>query len=323
MDDTDRRLMLLLCENPRMHYREISKKVGISRQAIHHRVQSLTETGFFSRMKAIISAKYINAVPAAIWGRSCASSIDETLDRLGECEFVGRVVVAGGNYIYVLGVLRDTTELDGYIDFVRRTAEMPEPTLGMANMDDGVMPDWTSGWKRKESYEELSPLDMRIIASLMGNARRPASEVAKMVGVSAKTVSRHLEAMRSEGSLDFDEPWDNPPGEDMLTVVHVVLRHEADKVKVARRLISKDPVHASYFRSFVNLPSFLLGLISSDRMSEIRTILREIGEDEDVLSVTPNLVYFERLYSNWAERLTAGMTPAKRHPRSIPTGKVR
>jgi hypothetical protein len=37
-------------------------------------------------------------------------------------------------------------------------------------------------------------------------------------------------------------------------------------------------------------------------MSEIRKILGEFSEDEDVVVVTPNLVYLERQYDNWAEK---------------------
>ena len=323
MDDTDRKLMLLLYENPRMHYLELAKRLGISRQAVNHRMQTLSKSGVFRSMKAIISVGYLDAVPAAVWGRSETRSVEKTLDRLGENEFVGRVVVAGGNYIYVLGVLRNTSELDGYVSFVKRAAEMPEPTVGMANLDDDVMPEWASGGKRKQVYKELSPLDLRIIASLKDNARRPTAKIADMLRVSAKTVRRHLENMRSEGSLDFDEPWDVPSGEDMLTLVHVNLKAHADKSEVARRLLSRDPIHANYLRSFSNLPRFLLGLINSDKMSVIRRILGEIGEDEDVLSVTPNLVYIERLYANWAENLPAIWISApekagKRHPRTWP-----
>lgn len=114
--------------------------------------------------------------------------------------------------------------------------------------------------------------------------------------------------MVSDGSLDFYSPWDLTSGEDMLTMMYVNLRSGADRVKVARRLLSKDPIHVILFRSFSNLPNFLLGILNSDRMSEIRKILREISEDEDVLAVTPNLLYFERSYTTWDHKLLAVLT---------------
>ncbi len=299
MDDTDRKLILVISENPRMRTRDIAKRLGISRQAVHHRMQILAGMGVFRSMRAQPSAHYLNAVLAAVWGRSNAMSVEETMDRLGENEFVGRVVVAGGNYFYVLGNLRDTSEIDGYVEFIKQTAKMPEPIVGMANMNAGIMPDWVDGGKRKQSYKELSPLDLKIIASLRDDARKPAAKIAESIGVSTKTVRRHLEAMRADGSLDFDTPWDVPSGEDMLTLVHVNLRGGADKVLVARRLLSEDPVHFMYLRTFINLPDFLLGLICSDKMSEIRKILKRIGDDEDVEGAIPNLVYLERAYPTW------------------------
>ena len=311
MDDTDRKLMLLIYEDPRMHYREIAKRLGISRQAVHHRMQALTKIGVFKRMRAAISLHYLDAVVVAIWGKSRTESVEETLDSLGESEFTGFVRVAGGNDLIVLGGLRNVSELDGYVEFVKRVAEMPEPTVGILSYGDGINPDYYDGGKRKQNYRDLSRLDLKIIASLQDDARKPIAKIAHEVGVSAKTVRRHLDIMRAEGSMDFDQPLDLTSGEDMFTMMFVNLRSGADKVKVARRLLSKDPVHVIYFRSFSNLPNFLFGLLSSDKMSEIRRLLREIGNDEDVLSVTPNLLYLERMYMTWDQKLpTAWRDPS-------------
>jgi predicted transcriptional regulator len=265
-------------------------------------MQVLARIGVFKKMKATISAHYFDAVLVGVWGRSKTSSVDETLDRLGESDLTSRVVVAGGNFLYVLGALRDLSELDGYVEFVKRAAEMPEPTVGIHTLNAGIHPDWADGGKRKESYKELSPLDLKIILSLRDDARKPIAEIADMIGVSAKTVRRHLDDMRSGGVMDFDEPWDPTSGEDMFTILLLNLKEGADRVKVGRRLLSKRPLNLIMMRSFSNLPNFLLGILSSDRMSEIREILREVAEDEDVLAVTPNLLYLERPYLTWDEK---------------------
>jgi len=309
MDDTDRQLMLLIYADPRIPVLELAKRLGISRQAVHHRMRILMKIGVFKNMSATISLHYLDALLVMVFGRSKTASIEETLDRLGESEFTSRVAVAGGNYLYVLGFLRDMSELDSYFEFVKGAAEMPEPTLGIHCLDAGIMRDYVDGGMRKQSYKELSPLDLKIIASLKDDARKPIAEVADRVGVSAKTVKRHLEDMISEGSVDFDEPWDATSGADMYTLMHVNLRNGADKVEVGRRLLSKHPLNVIYIRSFSNLPGFLFGVLCSDKMTEIRKILREIGEDEDVQTVTPNLLYFERTYMNtWDSRLPAVRT---------------
>ncbi len=302
MDDTDRRLILLITEDPRMHVQEIAGRLGISRQAVDERLKAFVEAGVFKRMKATLSAHYLNAVPAAVWGRSESRSIEQMIDRLGRNEFVGRVIIGGGNYVYVLGCLRKMSDLDGYVSYIRHTAEMPEPVVAMAKFNAGIMPDWMDGGRPKHSYKKLSSLDLRIIASLQDDARKPAKEIAKSVGVSPKTVRRRICAMRTDGSLDFDQPWDLPCGGDMFTVLHVNLRSDADKTEVARRLLTKDPIHLFYLRPFSNLPNFLLGLVCSTKMSVVRDILKSVRMDKDVVDVMPNMIYSEHAFMNWMTR---------------------
>ncbi|HEX7392822.1 MAG TPA: winged helix-turn-helix transcriptional regulator [Thermoplasmata archaeon] len=305
MDDTDRKLLVLIGANPRIHIRDLAKRLGISRQAVDHRMQILTKIGVIKGMIAGISIPYLDAVPVTVFGKSMTASVEKTFDRLGESEFSRRVVVTGGNFLYVVGFLRNISELGSYVEFVKRAAEMPEPTVGINCLDDGLSPDYPVDGvgKRKQSYKELSPLDLKIIASLKDNARRPVADIADMVGASAKTVRRHLENMMSEGSLDLSMPSDLALGGDMFLVTHVNLRDGADKGEVGRRLLSKSPFQDQYMRTFSNLPSLLIWVFWSGKMTEIRKALREVGEDEDVLAVMVNFAFLERIYTTWRDKL--------------------
>jgi DNA-binding Lrp family transcriptional regulator len=317
MDDTDRRLLIQISADPRIHSRELAKRLGISRQTVQQRMQVLTKNGAIKGITAGISVYYLDAVYVIIFGKSNTASIEETLNRLGESEFTRSAIVAGGNFLYVGGLLRNISELDSYAKFVKRAAEMPAPTVGIYCLDDGIMPEnIVDGGRRKQSYKKLTSLDLKIIASLKDNARRPIAEIADRVGVSAKTVRRHLEGMTSGGSLEFDVPWDLLPGGDMFTLMHVNLREGADKGEVGRRLFSMYPLLNVYIRSFSNLPSFLLCILWSDKMTEMRKVLREIGEDEDVLTVTPNLLYLEHTYATWRDKLPEVQTRSSEKART-------
>ena len=304
MDDTDRKLLVLISADPRINTRELAKRLGISRQTVQRRMQVLTKNGMVKGITAGISVNYLDAVHMVVFGRSNTASIEGTLSGLGESEFTRSAIVAGGNFLYVGGLLRNISELDSYAKFVKRVAEMPAPTVGVYCVDDEIMPEnIVDGWKRKQSYKKLTHLDLKIIASLKDYARRPTADIADAVGVSTKTVRRHLESMTSGGSLEFDVPWDLLSGADMFTLMHVNLKEGADKEEVGRRLFSKYPFQTLYIRSFSNLPSFLLCILCSNKMTEMRKVLRDIGEDEDVLAVTPNLLYLERTYTTWRNKL--------------------
>lgn len=308
MDDTDRKLLILLGAEPRMHLRDLAKRLGISRQAVHHRMQVLMQIGVIKGMIASISVSYLDAIPVAVFGTSKAASVEKVLDRLGESELTRRAVVAGGNYFHIIGFLREISELDGYVEFVKRAAEMPDPTVGIYCLDDGLMPYYPvdGGGERKLRRRELSLLDLKIIASLKDNARRPIAEIAGVLGVSAKTVRRHLEDMISEGSLDMSVPVDLAAGGDMMLIMQVNLKEGVDKRRFGMRLLSKHSFQDAYIRTFSNLPHLLAWVFWSNDIIEIRRSAKEVGEDEDVSSVMLNFAYLERIYSTWRDRLPEG-----------------
>lgn len=306
MDSTDQKLVNLLTADPRMHLNEIAHRLGISKQAVHHRIQVLKERGALKGTSAGISFAYLNAVPVAVFGRSNAASAEDVMDKLGESEFTRRVVVAGGNYLYAVGELRRISELDKYAEFVRRTAEMPEPTVGIYCLEDVPMPDYHVDGiiPRKECYRPLSDLDISIIASLRRDARASVAEIAEKTGASAKTVKRHLDSMTADGSLELYAVQDAPVGGHLLLIIHIDLRDGAQKTEVARRLLSNNPSLDAYVRAFSNLPSFLVMVFWSESMTEIRSVLRNVSKDEGVESAVMNIGYLERVYdSTWRDTL--------------------
>jgi DNA-binding Lrp family transcriptional regulator len=319
MDDTDRELLVLISQNPRMHFRELAKRLEISRQAVHRRVQALTECGVMKPSIAMVSFSFLDAVSVAVWGFSKTTSMEKTLDRLGEGDRTRRVVVAGGNYLYVIGFLRNISELDNYVEFVRRTAEIPETVVGIYNVEnDDLMPYSVDGSRsQKHGDIDLSALDFKIIGSLRDDARRPMAEIAKMVGVSTKTVRRHLENLTSRGALDMSVPMDMTLGGDLFMVMHVNLKYGADKRDVGRRLLSKHYFKDQYIRTHSNLPSLLAWVLWSDKISEVRRALKETSEDKDVTSVMINFAYMERIYKTWRDRLPEFEAQARRKPGSI------
>lgn len=295
MDDTDRKLVYLMWEDPRMSLREISKRLGISRQTVHRRLQAFERMGVFRNLKAAVAGDYLDECYVAIWGRSDSSSIDSCLERLGESRFTWRVEMLGGNSLFVMASLTETSDLNSYVKFVKSAAEMPEPTIGIMCYNDEINP---FDVEKKQSYKGLTSLDLEIIDLLQDNARRPVAEIANAIGVSAKTVRAHLDEMTASGSMIYNQPWDLTSGEDTCTLLYIKLRNGADKAGVAKRLLSMDPTHFNFIRSFSNLPNFLVGLVCCERMCNMRRILRETSEDEEVLTVVPNLVYDERMYWN-------------------------
>jgi len=305
MDDTDRKLLMLIVTNPRISYRELSKSLGITKQAAFRRLQALKESGVIEEMTADISVPYLGAIPVAVFGISTAPSVLKVFDRLGECEFTRRVIAGCGNYIYVNGILRDLSELDEFAGFVKRAARLREVTVGTFAHDPGLMPHYVVDGitNRKPSYKRLTNLDLRIIISLKEDVRKPVKDIAEELGVSAKTVRRRLDDMVSGGALDLHVRTDSPLAGDLMFVVHVTLRDGADRAAVGRRLLSKYPFEDAFFVSYNDFPNMLAWIFWTGEMSEMRRILTAVDEDEDVVALMPNLGYLMRIYSTWQDKL--------------------
>lgn len=304
MDDVDRKLVILLAVNPRMHFRELSERLGITRQAAHHRVHALIESGVIKSMTASVSFSYLNAIPIAVFGKTRTSLVEEDLDRLGESELTRRVVAASGNYAYVVGMLRRLPELDSYVEFVKGKVKMEDPTIGLYCLDsDGLLPNYQvdGSGKRLKIQGRLSAMDLSIISSLQNDARRPIVDVAKAVGVSTRVVRQRLQRMISDSTLEFHTGMDLPMGGDQLFLLHIELRAGAGKEEVGRRLLASHPFRDAYVRAFNNLPRLLILVFWSDRVAEARTVLEEVRKDKDVRGVMLNFAYLERVYRTWRD----------------------
>jgi DNA-binding Lrp family transcriptional regulator len=295
----------VIVTNPRISFRELSKRLGITKQAAYRRLQALKESGVIERMTADISIPYLDAVTVEVSGISKAPSVLKTFDKLGECEFTRRVIAGCGNYIYVNGILREISELNGFADFVKRVAKLRDVAVGIFSPDPGLMPHYVVDGitSRKPSYRKLSNLDLRIILVLKEDVRMPVREIAKELGVSVKTVKRHLEDMMSEGSLDLHVRTDSPLAGDLMFVVNVTLRDGADSAAVGRRLLSKYSFKDAFLVSYSNIPNLLGWVFWTGEISEMRKILTAVDEDEDIVALMPNFGYLMRIYSTWQDKL--------------------
>ncbi len=114
---------------------------------------------------------------------------------------------------------------------------------------------------------------------------------------------KRLTDMMSEGSLELHTRTDSYLGGDACLIGHVSIREGSNKVDVAKRLLSKHKFQDAYFRTYVNLPGFLMFVFWSDKMAEIREVISKISEDKDVVSVMMNFTYLQRMCPTWRDGL--------------------
>ena len=184
------------------------------------------------------------------------------------------------------------------MDFVKKAAEMPNPTVGIDSSFYG-------GTGSATEFARLTRLDFEIIESLHKDSRKSISDVARELGVSAKTAGRHLQTMMDGGLIDLSMEWYPDASNDIMTFIHIYLKEDADKSKAIAALTNKYSPRALFFWSFSNLPNLLSSMVWSNSMKELKDTRTRLQGEPFIKSVVPNVLYTGYIFETWRDKLPA------------------
>lgn len=307
MDRTDLNLSRLLLVDSRRSYRELADDLKLSVPAVHTRIQAMQAAGIIKAFTARISVAHLKAPTAIVFGPTQASDPAEVSERLGKDEHTYWVATAGGNFLYVGGYMRDLGELDGYAAFVAKEGEMPNPTVG-------IMPPPAPPPPHGEAFA-LDRLDYRILKALHADARRPLTEVAELIGVSAKTTARRLENMTKNGAVEFSIEWYPDASDDVLPAFHLRLRPGQDKYAAMAHILNRYASDALFVWPFSNLPNLLLAVMWTNSMKGLKELRSGLQKEAPFEGVVTNVMYTGRMFDTWRDDLISERAAAKAVPR--------
>jgi len=301
MDETDIRLCKLLLANSRAPYRELAEKLNITVQAVHRRIQGLEKEKVIRRFTARLSRQYLNCVFAGIQGVSGLRSVDDVLEHLKGNGHVAGLFFAAGNQLFLGTILRDLTELEPFIDSIKKTLSMPDPQVGLLGRLISARP----GRQETPKPTILGTLDFRIIHSLHEDSRKPVADIAGELHVSVKTVKRHLDRMGKEGVIDFSIDWDPAISAGQIGFLMVRLGPQADKTASMNMLNQAFGDRLLSIMSGGNSPDTLLMLAWSPTGAGFLEMCDGISASDGVERVTSHLVQGMYSFETWRDALLA------------------
>ena len=121
----------MLLTNSRLSYRELAEKLNLSVTAVHNRIQSLIEMGIIRKFNAKLTLFAKHGILVFIFGTSKTKSIRDLNPKLEKNGSIYWLAIGGGNFLYIGAYLKNISELEPLVRFVKETAEMPEPTVGL------------------------------------------------------------------------------------------------------------------------------------------------------------------------------------------------
>jgi DNA-binding Lrp family transcriptional regulator len=298
MDDLDLIICKALMKEPRMPYRRLGHLVGLSPVAAHKRVQELVASGVIEGFRAEIDIRALRGAPIMVFGRSEMSSPTQLRQALGADDSTSMVLVGSGNFVFVGAMLRSIDRLEQYLDFVRGEGRIPDAVAGLHT----VRP---SGERVIDPHDigEITPLEMRIIASLRDDARKRAADVAAELGVSARMVSSKIESMMRDHKLNLVTRWRPDYSNDTVALTCMTLAPGADKQAVAGMLYRKYAQNVVFLSAFSNLPKLIVSTVWTRSPKGITALIDGLMAEGAFEYIVPHTIIEGYFFDTWKEKL--------------------
>ncbi len=191
--------------------------------------------------------------------------------------------------------LKNITELGSLVDYVKGTAGIIEPTVGITSFASPINAYSTTN-------ATLYDLDYQIIRSLEDNSRKATSDVAEELGVSAKTVRRRLLRMMKLGLVELSIEWYPDVSNDIMTIFHFHLKSGTDKNAIGE-ILNKFWPNMIFYWGFSNIPNSFLAFVWTNTMKELKSIREGFEQEATVQSVSANILYTGYIFKTWINRL--------------------
>jgi Lrp/AsnC family transcriptional regulator, leucine-responsive regulatory protein len=298
MDKTDICLIMLLSENSRLSYAELAEKLNLSVNAIHKRIQLLIQNGIIRKFTAKVSLYAAKATLVTLSGVSQLASFHELPDKLKAQGSIYWLAIGSGKFLYIGTYLKSLNELEPLVNYLKKEAGLLEPTVG-------IMPLMSVALKPGQKLTEpaICDLDYKIIHSLKDNSRKPISDVADELGISAKTARRRLNLLIKNFLVDLSIEWYPDKSNDLITLIDIHLKPQAN-INEAYTILRKYAPNTLFYFSFVNIPNFLTYAVWTNSMLELQNIREKLEKEENVSSVTPNILLIGYIFDTWRDQLT-------------------
>ena len=286
----------MLLANSRLSYRELAEKLNLSVTAVHNRIQVLIGMGIIRKFTAKPSIFVQNAIHVFCFGSSKSNAIRDLTPKLERQGSIYWLAVGGGNILYVGAYIKNIHDLEPLVSFIKETAEVPEPTVGITTYPTALTV------ANFDVETDLCGLDYKIINSLADDSRKTIADVAEEIGVSAKTVRRRLDRMIKNYLIELSISWYPDASNDILSIFHLQLKPDANK-NTSNLILQKHYPNTLFYWGFSNIPNSYIFMTWSPTSRDVKDLRESLEQEPAVQSVTPNIIFSGYTFDTWRDKV--------------------
>lgn len=306
MDSIDFGLCMMLVVNSRIPYRELAEIFNMSTNSIHKRIKSMVDLGVIQNFNTKIGmVNFPNALSVLLFGTTEKENRADLLQNLGNYESIYNVTQASGDLYYIHSYIKHFNELDPLLSFVKQKGEINNLEIGLVSFSP--VPNTPLHESKTENLEELgdinlSNMDYLIINALKNNSRKSVTDVSDEIGVSTKTVRRHLSRLEDKKLIDYSIDWYPDKSAVVISIIILKLdpKSEVDKSVMMIELRKKLGPAILFIWNFVNLPNQILVCVWTHTMKELQEIETSLLS-QNFASVKVTILINGKMFPIWRD----------------------
>jgi DNA-binding Lrp family transcriptional regulator len=303
MDSVDRRIVWQLDANCRTTYEAMARAIGLTANAVKKRVDKMVESGVISQFSVILSSAMIDAdVLLALVHTDGSEVVDEIIDQMGSNPMILQVTIVasgfGGLYL-IFAQYAGTAQLAALGTFLRGLESVKD-----VNLHTLIFP--------RGNKMELKKAHIKVLSSLVVDARMSIRSIAQETGMTAKRVRRVIGELVDSGAFFFTLRWNISAGENPAFYLKVNL----DLTQTSAEEVSawlKEQYPSEFWYPFISaIEPVIFAAFVVDDLRAVQRISTQVRRAPFVKSTAVLLSYSDRKFPWLGEiklkELLSGMT---------------
>lgn len=240
MDKIDKKILLELLKNSRIAYSKLGKKIRLSRENVHYRIQSLIKKGIINDFNTGINYKSLgfNHYAFFVQTENITEEIEnDILNTLRKSKFFTWIGIQTGSWSIVVDLFVKNHEelqkvidtfLDKYTDYISDYLLLQ--VLSSELYFSKLLNEKPNFSVKKPKKYALDEIDIYILESLNKDARKSYVDISKSLGLTPNTVKNRIKKLEDSSIiLDYS-----------ISVNHKALEYEWYTLQIKMTKIGKE-----------------------------------------------------------------------------------
>jgi DNA-binding Lrp family transcriptional regulator len=287
LDELDRNILTDLERNCRVSYQELSRKYGISANAIRRRILNLEETG--------VIAGYSIALAPAMTGTDSLFGLLSTDGSRDEVEMVDAI----GSSKHVLAAAAYSDGVYAFVAEYNGPEELQELGSFLRTLDSVERAELHTFIRRWGSEMKLTKTHLRVLDPLLDDPRMPVVDIAQKTGFTARRVRRLIRELEEGGALRFSALPELGAATSLPYIVRILWDEKTTTYDTIYDWLQKDYA-IKHWETYVSASEpVIFSLLVADDITDLTETVRSIRQNKHVTSVKVLIGGYHRFFSSY------------------------